>query len=446
MKRLYRIALLLTIFLLPLAALAQEQQFANLGDFELESGAILRDCRIGYRLAGRLNADKSNIILLPTWAGGTTEQLLGAVGPGKLADSSKYYVILVDALSNSVSSSPSNSTAQPHMHFPKITILDMVTTQHELLTKVLHIEHVKAVMGVSMGGMQTFQWLVSYPDFMDKAIPIVGSPRLAAFDLLHWQTQIDAIETDPAWQGGDYTRNPARGAEFEFGAILLTTPEHFNRVTKREDVLAEIEKAKTSGGGSDANDKIRQSQAMMAIDVSKPFDGSLERAAAAVKAQVLVITSKQDHTVTPGPATAFAHLLHAELLELDSDCGHMAPSCEGAKVQKAVAEFLEHKRHRPGSIPSRAHKTPSHRTREMAAGLPAAIAAPTFLPRIHRKNKSEVCTARGCTIRLLIFPRGKRHGSTGLVESEAPSKRDTRQTLLRNQTPLSRLGGCLCLT
>jgi homoserine acetyltransferase len=341
MKRLRTLGLLLTTILLPLAAIAQEQQFANLGDFKLESGGVLRGCRIGYRLAGQLNADKSNIILLPTWAGGTTEQLLSAVGPGRLADTSKYYVILVDALSNGVSSSPSNSTLQPHMHFPRITIFDMVNTQHALLTKVLHIEHVKAVMGVSMGGMQTFQWMVSYPDFMDKAIPIVGSPRLASYDLLDWQTQIDAIETDPAWCGGDYTKNPARGAEFEFGALVLTTPEHFNRVTKRQDVLAEIEKAKVSGGGSDANDKIRQSQAMMAIDVSKPFGGSLERAAAAVKAQVLVITSKYDHTVTPGPASEFAHLLHAQLLELDSDCGHMAPSCEGATVQKAVEEFLE---------------------------------------------------------------------------------------------------------
>jgi len=84
-------------------------------------------------------------------------------------------------------------------------------------------------MGISMGGMQTFQWMVQYPDFMDKAIPIVGSPRVAPYDLLHWTTQIDAIENDPAWRGGDYTKNPAREAEYEFGAILLSTPERFNQ-------------------------------------------------------------------------------------------------------------------------------------------------------------------------------------------------------------------------
>ncbi|HLK22544.1 MAG TPA: alpha/beta fold hydrolase [Bryobacteraceae bacterium] len=321
------------------AAFSQQQQFASLGDFKLENG-VLKDCRIGYRTFGKLNADKSNIILFPTWAGGTTEQLQANVGPGKLADSSKYFVILVDALSNGVSSSPSNSKQQPHMQFPKITIRDMVNTQHELLTSVLHLQHVNTVMGISMGGMQTFQWMTAYPDFMDKAVPIVGSPRLAPYDLLLWQTQIDAIQTDPAWRGGDYERNPARGAEFEFGELFLTTPEHYNSVTRREQVLEGIAKAKKESGGFDANDKIRQCEAMMALDVSTPFDGSMERAAAAVKAKVLVVVSKYDHVVTPGPATEFAKLLKARFLEIDSNCGHIANGCEAAKLQGAVADFL----------------------------------------------------------------------------------------------------------
>lgn len=323
----------------PRLAQAQEQQFAQLGDLKLESGEVIRDCRIGYRTFGKLDLDKSNAILFPTWAGGTSEQAKGNFGPGRLLDTGKYYVIAVDALSNGVSSSPSNSKVQPRMSFPRFTFRDLVNTQHELLTKVLHLNHLKAVMGVSMGGMQTFQWIVSYPDFMDMAIPIVGSPRLAPYDLVLWQAQIDVIMNDAGWNGGNYSTNPARAAEFEFGTLLLTTPDDYNKQKTRQQTLADLAAANKTGG-SDANNKIRQAQAMMALDVSLPFAGSLERAALVVKAKVFVIVGRFDHVVTPGPAREFARLLQARVLELESECGHMAPSCESQKVNAAVAEFL----------------------------------------------------------------------------------------------------------
>jgi homoserine O-acetyltransferase len=328
------------VLLLAGCATAQEQQFASLGDFKLASGEVLRDCRIGYRTFGKLNAAKSNVVLFPMWAGGNTGQISSTAGPGNGLDLSKDFVVAVDPLSNGVSSSPSNSRLQPRMHFPKYTMRDVVETQHALLTRVLHIDHLKAVMGISMGGMQTFQWIVSYPEFMDRAIPIVGSPRLAPYDLLHWQTQIDAIENDAAWRKGDYAENPARVAEAEFGALLLTSPEHFNAHTTRQQVSEMLDKAKRDKSGSDANNKIRQVQAMMSIDVSEKFGGSLASAAAAVKAKVLVISSVQDHVVTPGPAFEFGRLLHAGIVRLEGDCGHLAPNCEGPKVAAAVHAFL----------------------------------------------------------------------------------------------------------
>jgi homoserine O-acetyltransferase len=85
-----------------------------------------------------------------------------------MVDSSKYYVIALDSLADGVSSSPSNSKTQPGMQFPKMSIRDVVNAEHEMLTDSLHLTHVHAVMGFSMGGMQAFQWAVSYPEFMDK--------------------------------------------------------------------------------------------------------------------------------------------------------------------------------------------------------------------------------------------------------------------------------------
>ena len=334
-----RISFILILF--SISAWGQDLQFAQLGDFKLENGQVIRDCRIGYRTFGKLNEARSNAIIFPTWAGGTTEQLKGSIGPGKLADSNRYFVIAVDALANGVSSSPSNSKLQPRMSFPNFTLRDTVNTQYELVTRVLKLNHVRAVIGISMGGMQTFQWIVAYPDFMDLGIPIVGSPRLAPYDLLLWQSQLDGIMNDRNWNNGDYTVNPARSPEYEFSSLLLTTPDHFNKEMTRDKVLDELKKAREAkGGGFDANDKVRQVQAMMALDVSAPFGGSLEQAAARIKAKVFIVVAKLDHVVTPGPALEFAQLLRARVMVLEGDCGHISTACEANKLNPAVDEFL----------------------------------------------------------------------------------------------------------
>ena len=340
MKNIYwAIRLCLSLQLFAFVAVAQEQQFANIGDLKLQNGGVIRDCRVGYRTFGKLAADKSNVIVFPTWASGTTEQLMSNIGPGKPIDSSRYFVVAIDALANGVSSSPSNSRLQPRMRFPKFTLRDTVESQHKLLTEVLKIDRVKAMVGISMGGMQVFQWLVTYPNFMEKAIPIVGTPRAAPYDLLHWQAQIEVIMRDRDWRGGNYSVNPARAVDFAFGEILLTTPTDYNRRKTREQVLADIAKAQNEKG-FDANDKIRQVQAMIELDVSREFGGSLERAARVVKAKVFVVVAKFDHVVTPGPASEFATLLGAKLLDLDGDCGHLATACESKRLSEAVTEFL----------------------------------------------------------------------------------------------------------
>src|SRR5581483_3302036 len=103
-------------------------QFANLGDFKLDSGQIVRHCRIGYRTYGQLTEDRSNVIVALTWFGGSTQGLAAWIGPSKLYDSSKFFVVAIDALGDGVSSSPSNNAGMP-----PFTIRDMVHTQHEVL-------------------------------------------------------------------------------------------------------------------------------------------------------------------------------------------------------------------------------------------------------------------------------------------------------------------------
>lgn len=315
------------------------QQYAQLGDFKLQNGQVIRDCRIGYRTFGTLNAARSNAVLFPTWFEGRSKDLADSIGPGKLADSRKYFVIAVDALGDGVSSSPSTSRAQPRMKFPKITIGDMVNSQHELLTRVLHIQHVHAVMGISMGGIQAFQWAVAFPDFMDKLVPIVGSTRLTAYNLLYAQTVIDVIENSAGWKRGNYTAQPAPREVQELTNLLLTTPQQYNRENTREAFFAGLKHAASMD--FDSNDIIRQAEALRDFDLSAQFGGSMASAAAAVKAPMLVVVDSQDHMVNPGPALEFAHLVGAHTLILENDCGHIGPGCEAARVSESVAAFLD---------------------------------------------------------------------------------------------------------
>ncbi len=310
-------------------------QIAELGDFGLECGETLLDAKIAYRTAGTLDERKSNAILFPTWFTGTSEDLFttGAVGA---VETSRFFLIAVDAFGNGVSSSASTSARQKEDAFPRIGIGDMVKAQHRLVTRVFGIERLHAVMGISMGGMQTFEWAVAYPGFMKKAVPIVGSPRLGSYDLLLWRTELEAIEL--ARQGGGIERAaPVVGM---VSALALRTPAYHARATPRDSLAKLVEEAK-AGAMESMFDQRTQLQAMIGHDVSRALGGSMANAAAAVKAEVLNVVALTDHMVTPGPSMELAELLGRGSILLESDCGHLAFGCDGERVQRAIRAFLE---------------------------------------------------------------------------------------------------------
>jgi len=319
------------------------QQFADLGDFHLRNGAAIHDFRIGYRTFGKLNAEKSNAVLWPTWLGGKSQDLVQFIGADKVVDSTRYFVVLVDAIGDGITTSPSNSKSQQLMKFPEVTIRDMVESEHRLATEVFHLSHLRAVMGISMGGMQTFEWGIAYPDFMDLLIPIVGSPQSTSYDKLLWTAQIDAIELDPAWNHGNPTGPMDRslGLVEEIGSMNLTTPDYRVAQTKPDGINALVTEIRNSsrGDGGNACDRIRQRQAIMALDIPAELGvATLEQAAPKVRAKLLVVVSPQDHMVTPEPAMKFAAAVGAPLVQLDSPCGHLSPGC--ISVGPTVARFL----------------------------------------------------------------------------------------------------------
>jgi homoserine O-acetyltransferase len=248
-------------------------------------------------------------------------------------------LILVDALGNGVSSAPSNSTKQARFAFPKFTIHDMVESQKKLLDS-LGIARLHAVMGISMGGMQALEWGVSRPDMVDRVISIVGTPQLTSQDLLLWNAELHALESDVAYKGGNYEGHPPMRAVQDIHHMMLHTPNLRATETSREAFpawLAEQE-ADTS---FDWNDWHRQLEAMLVHDVARAHKGSIEDAAKAVKAKTLIVVAEQDHMVNPLPSKKFAAAANAKLVVLDGPCGHAAPTCESKKLIEAVRPFVD---------------------------------------------------------------------------------------------------------
>ena len=312
---------------------AADQQFLELKNLKLVSGKSVASCRVGYRTFGTLNAAKDNAVAFPTWFSGKSADLEQFFGPDKLIDTSKYFGVAIDALGNGVSCSPSNVPG-----LPQVAIADMVQAEYRVLTEGLGLKSVHAVVGISMGGMQTFEWLARYPGFMKKAVPIIGSPKLTTADLLLWQAELSAIESAEA------CHCDPRSAMFAVQAMhrfALRTPEYWATSKDVADWNKVKEELRTeASGGMEPVDWAAQLRAMMAQDVAANAGGSMQRAAASVRAKTLIVIATQDHMVNPGPALRFAEGAKAQVLKLTGNCGHMATDCESAKMNAAVRAFL----------------------------------------------------------------------------------------------------------
>jgi homoserine O-acetyltransferase len=275
-------------------------QFFNEGDLKLESGEVIKEFSISYVTHGALNVKKSNAILMVTAISGNHHRLDFLIGPGKALDTDKYFIICTDAIGNGLTTSPSNSTAQPHMKFPKFVIRDMVTSQKKLMEH-LGIDHVVAEIGPSMGGMQTLQWGVSYPDFMDSLVAIVPLARTPAWTVTVLEATRKAIMLDPAWQNGDYTAPPEQGIRLWrdiLNFLAARSPEvSRDQFPNQMDMLPYLQAQETAlMKAFDANDWIYQTWAYDRHDVGTTpgLNGNMVKALRAIKAKTLIMTGTKD--------------------------------------------------------------------------------------------------------------------------------------------------------
>lgn len=151
----------------------------SLGDYQLQSGQVIRGAYLAYKTYGKLNSDKSNVILYPTWYSGYISDNEWLIGEDKALNPNKYFIIVVCLLGNGQSTSPNRIVDLKDEGFIKISLYDNVVAQHRLVTEQFGIERIKLVTGWSMGAQQTYQWACLYTDMVENAIPFAGSAKTA---------------------------------------------------------------------------------------------------------------------------------------------------------------------------------------------------------------------------------------------------------------------------
>jgi homoserine O-acetyltransferase len=278
------------------------QNFA-LGDLKLESGEAIKDFSISYVTHGTLNADKSNAILMVTAIGGNHHRIDYLIGPGRALDPSKYFIICTDAIGNGLTTSPSNSKQQPRMQFPKFNIRDMVNSEQRLVTEKFGIKKLVTVIGASMGGMQSLQWAVSYPDMMDSIVPIIPLGRTPAWTKGVMEMLRQSVMTDPRWKGGNYPASapPEQGmrlwAGWNAGVIVRTPGYQESLYPNAQDEIAYLKGVQDSGWRRmDAVDWVYQSWAydQHNLGTTPGFNGDYHRALKSIKAKTLILAGTGD--------------------------------------------------------------------------------------------------------------------------------------------------------
>jgi homoserine O-acetyltransferase len=329
------------------------QSYAE-GDLPLESGAAIRDFNLTYVTHGKLNADKTNAILMVTAIGGNHHRIDYLIGPGKALDTDKFFIICTDAIGNGLTTSPSNSKLQPNVSFPRFNIRDMVNSQYKLVHEVFGITKLVSVVGASMGGMQALQWAVSYPDAMLSVVPIVPLAQTPAWTTGVLEMLRQSIMTDPGYQAGKYTKPVEQGMRLWAGwlsGVIVRTPAYQNQsASTPETAIAALKKIQDAGWQRmDANDWIWQSYAYDAHNVgqTKGFNGNTDAALKSIRARTLILAGTGDLLNPESDAQHAAKLIPgAEYVAINDKLpmGHFsaagATEAENALQNREIKRFL----------------------------------------------------------------------------------------------------------
>ena len=304
-------------------------------EFRFHTGEVMPELRLHYRTIGAPSGEPVLILHGTTGSGGSflTPAFAGELfGPGQPLDASKYFIILPDALGAGKTAKPSDGL---RTKFPQYNYNDMVAAQYRLVTEGLGLRHLRLVLGNSMGGMHTWIWATTYPDFMDAAVPMASQPtEMSSRNWMMRRMLIDAIRNDPDWKDGNYTTQPR----------ALRTANAFYGIATNGGTLAYQKLAPTRAAAdkllddrlaapftSDANDFLYQWEASRDYNPAP----NLER----IEAAILAINSADDERNPPETGVTEAALKRIRNARL-----YLIPASEDTRGHgtTAMARFWKH--------------------------------------------------------------------------------------------------------
>jgi homoserine O-acetyltransferase len=271
-------------------------------DFRFKSGETLPELKQHYTTIGTIARDATgrvtNAVLIMHGTGGTgraflREQFAGVLfGRGQLLDATKYFIILPDGIGHGASSKPSDGM---HARFPHYDYDDMVEAQYRLVTEKLNVNHLRLVMGTSMGGMQTWVWGETHPDFVSALMPLASLPvEIAGRNRMMRRMVIDSIRNDPQWQGGEYKQQPHGLASAIYTLVfMVSSPMQWQKQAPTREAADKFfdQMVQNYLRQFDANDMLYQ------FDASRNYNPAplLEK----IKAPLVAVNSADDQVNPP---------------------------------------------------------------------------------------------------------------------------------------------------
>ena len=312
-----------------------DYEIFELGEVELQSGVSVSGATLAYKTYGALNGHKDNVVIFPTFYGGTYVDNEPLIGDGLALDPGKYFIIVPNMFGNGVSWSPSNSPPPFHKaDYPKVTLYDNVKCQQRLLAERFGIERVALVCGFSMGAQQTFHWAALFPDMVDRILPWCGSARTSRHNFVFLEGVKAALKADGAWRNGWYDSPPERGIR-AFGRVYAgwgPSQAFYRDEVYRHEGFSSLEDYLVEGWEKrflekDANDLLAMAWSWQNADISANplYGGDFERALGGISARAIVMPSQTDqYFPVVDNEIEVGHMSNAELRPIPSIWGHVA--------------------------------------------------------------------------------------------------------------------------